>query len=477
MNMTTTVSDLLAALPDEERAERTLREDPRFRQLYEELARRPMPVGAFSRLWVLSGLHAQIAIAYTFHWIRGWFSTAEEQERRRLETHLEVALKLLETMGYLRGAVLKAGQTLANFRDLVPDEIVDTLSRLHFEAPPMHFSLLREQVHSELNGDPDEVFASFNTEPFAAASLGQVHRARLKTGEDVAVKIQYPGIARTIRSDLRNILTLVAPFRLTKDFENSKRQLHTLFEALELETDYEHEARLTEAARALFTEDDGIIVPRVFPQYSTRRVLTLEFVEGQHVDQFLKSNPPQELRNRFAEKIIRAWYRLLFRGRMDYIDWHPGNFLFRDDGQLGLIDFGCVREMTDPEVEWERRADRLMQTKDRAELVAFIREWCELNNDSHQEEWLRLAVESAELWWAARLQEGPYDYTNPEPLRRSMELFGEMCRKRYTRAQPVTPLFSRQDFGHRALFHRLGARIDIHPIRDEEVQVTGWDHV
>ena len=267
--MTTTISELLEAMPDDDRAERTLRDDTRFRQLYEELSRRPVPVGPLSRLWVLTGLQTQIAFAYAFRWVRGWFTSAEENERRRLETHMEVALKLLETMGYLRGAVLKAGQTIANFHNLVPDEIVDTLSRLHFEAPPMHFSRFREQVHAELNGDPEEVFASFDTEPFAAASLGQVHRARLKTGQDVAVKIQYPGIARTIRSDLRNILTLDAPFRLTKDFENNKQQLQTLFQSMELETDYETEARLTEVARGLFTEDDGIIVPRVYPEFST----------------------------------------------------------------------------------------------------------------------------------------------------------------------------------------------------------------
>src|SRR5947207_1558499 len=159
--MSTSVSELLAALPDDQEAERTLRDDPRFRQLYEELSRRPVPVGALSRLWILTGLHAQIALAYGFHWVRGWFGRADEQERRRLETHLQVALKLLETMGYLRGAVLKAGQTLANFRNLAPDEIVETLSRLHFNAPPMHFSLLREQLHSELGGDPEEIFASF----------------------------------------------------------------------------------------------------------------------------------------------------------------------------------------------------------------------------------------------------------------------------------------------------------------------------
>src|SRR5262245_41483121 len=100
--MTATVSDLLAALPDEHEAERTLREDPRFRTLYEELARRPVPVGALKRLWILSGLHAQVTFAYAFHWVRGWFAHAGQQEQQRLETHLQVALKLLETMGYLR---------------------------------------------------------------------------------------------------------------------------------------------------------------------------------------------------------------------------------------------------------------------------------------------------------------------------------------------------------------------------------------
>ena len=475
--MTTTVSQLLAALPDEEHAERTLREDPRFRRLYEELAGRPVPVGAFSRLWVLSGLQAQIAMAYLFHWVRGWFASADEQERRRLETHLEVALKLLETMGYLRGAVLKAGQTIANFRDLVPDEIVDTLSRLHFEAPPMHFSLLREQVHSELNGDPEEIFASFDTTPFAAASLGQVHRARLKTGEDVAVKIQYPGIGRTIRADMRNILTLLAPFRLSKDFENGKQQLQTLFHALELETDYEQEARTTETARALFSEDDGVIVPRVHREYSTRRILTLEFVEGLHLEQFLKTNPTQETCDQYAERIMRAWYRLLFRKRMNYIDFHPGNFLFRDDGQLGLIDFGCVHESNDAEWEFTRRADRIMQTRDRAELAAFVRDWCQIGDDPRHDDWLKLAVEYAEIVWAGRLTDGPWNCASPEPLRRAVEIFGELTRKRYTRGQRATSLINRQTLGSMALFHRLAARFDVHPIRDEEVQATGWDHL
>src|SRR5213076_1017527 len=123
--------------------------------------------------------------------------------------------------------------------DIVPREFVETLDQLHFDAPPMHWSLLREMVHNELGDDPETLFASFEKRAFAAASLGQVHRARLKTGEEAAVKIQYPGIARTIREDFRNLFLFLLPGRLGKDWENTKDQCNDLCMRLERETDYE----------------------------------------------------------------------------------------------------------------------------------------------------------------------------------------------------------------------------------------------
>ena len=174
---------------------------------------------------------------------------------------------------------------------------------------------------------------------------------------------------------------------------------------------------------------------------------------------------------------MRAWYRLLFRKRLNYIDFHPGNFLFRDDGQLGLIDFGCVRELTDSEWNFTRLGDWIMQTGGRAEIAAFVRDWCQIGDEPGQDEWIRLGTEYTEIVWAGRLQKGPWDLANPEPLRRAVSIFGELTRKRYTRAQRVTSLYSRQTLCSMALFHRLGARFDVHPIRDEEVQATDWDHV
>src|SRR5207249_61062 len=162
---------------------------------------------------------------------------------------------------------------------------------------------------NELGDDPEELFAEFDTTAFAAASLGQVHRARLRTGEEVAVKIQYPGIARTIREDFRNLLTLLLPARLGKDWESTKAQLDELRVQLEEETDYEREARCLTKARSLFREEDGIVVPRVYREFTTARVLTMEYVRGAHLREYLADGPPQQERNAFAAKIMTSGYR------------------------------------------------------------------------------------------------------------------------------------------------------------------------
>lgn len=440
-----------------------------------EASMRPVPVGRLRRLSLLGTLQAKIAAAYLFYWIRGWFKSASERERLLAETHWRTAVRVLDSMSYLRGATIKVGQTLGSFPDIVPAEFVDALARLHFEAPPMHWSLLRELVFNELGDDPERVFASFETRAFAAASLGQVHRARLQDGDEVAVKIQYPGIARTIRDDLRNLLLFMLPARLGADWENVRAQFDDLRMRLEQETDYRREARTLQKVRALFREDEGLVVPRVYPEFSTGRVLTMERLEGVHLDEFLAGDPPQALRNEFARKVIRAWYRLLFAGRLINADVNPGNFVFMSDGRLGLIDFGCVIELDDTLWELFRRMDRPLTTGRREERLAALQEWSWINDVPAEQDRLRVMDAYTEWSWRSRFCNCEFDFGADTDLRRGIDLFAEMVRKRYSRGRSCTPLITRQQFGLFAMLVRLKAKIAIAPIAEEEVCATGWD--
>lgn len=468
-----TIAELMKALPE---YQGTLPQPHgRIASALAEASLRPVPVGRLRRAGVLLTLQSQIAAAYFFHWVRGWFKDAADNERLLVETHWRTAARLLDSMGYLRGAMMKVGQTLANFPDIVPAQFVETLEQLHFDAPPMHWSLLREMVYKELGEDPENAFASFDQRAFAAASLGQVHRARLKGGQEVAVKIQYPGIARTIGQDFRNLFLFMLPARLSADWENTRQQFEDLRTRLEHETDYEREARTLQKVRSLFRDEEGIVIPRIYPEHSTGRVLTMQRLDGLHLDEFLATDPPQELRNEFARKMLRAWYRMLYTGRVLYADFHPGNFVFMDDGRLGVLDFGCMVELDDALWELFQKMDRPMTTGRRDDRLAVMKEWSWIRDDPADQERERLTDEYADWSWRSRYCGGEFDFGDEADFRRGIDLFLEMVRKRYSRARPSTPIMARQHFGWRAMLYRLKARVEVAPIAEQEVSATGWN--
>jgi predicted unusual protein kinase regulating ubiquinone biosynthesis (AarF/ABC1/UbiB family) len=466
-----TVAQLIDALPQSNDAETTRPTVPAGSE-----SLRPVPVGRLRRIGLLGTLQAKIAAAYFFYWVRGWFKDAAEKERLLAETHWRTAARLLDSMGYLRGAIMKVGQTLANFPDIAPAQFVETLEHLHFHAPPMHWSLLRERVYNELGDDPEKLFGSFDQRAFAAASLGQVHRAELRNGEPVAVKIQYPGIGRTIGEDLSNLMLFMLPARLSADWQNTREQFDDLRTRLEHESDYQREAATLHKARSLFYESDGIVIPRVYPQHSTTRVLTMERLDGVHLDAFLARHPSQELRNEFARKMLRAWYRMLFAGRMLYADFHPGNFLFMDDGRLGVIDFGFMIELDDTLWELFRKMDRPMTTGRREDRIVVMKEWSWIDSDDPaQQDRLRLTDEYTDWSFQSRYCRGEFDFGDEADFRRGIDLFRELVRKRYSRGRPCTPCMAREHFGWRSMLYRLKAKVDIVPIVEEEVRATGWD--
>lgn len=466
------ISELINALPQEENSSAT--DMPTLSGLAGGTVR-PVPIGRLRRIGLLGSLQAKIAAAYAFYWIRGWFKTAEERERLAAETHWRTAAHVLDSMSYLRGAAMKAGQLLGSLPDIVPDEFVGTLEQLHADAPPMHFSLLREMVYNELGDDPENVFASFEKRAFAAASLGQVHRATLKSGAQVAVKIQYPGIGSTIRDDFANLELFMLPARLSRDWENLREQFQDVRLRLEHETDYTREAATLQAARALFREDEGIVIPRVYPEHSTERVLTMEYLQGQHLGEFLQTEPSQELRNEFARKLMRTFYRMLYCGRMIQADFNPGNFIFMEDGRLGVIDLGCVMDLDDAMWELFRKMDRPLTTGRRDERIAFMKEWVGAVDEAADAERLRVVEEAADWSWRPRYCGGEFDFGDETDLRRGIEIYGEGIRKRYTRGHPCSTMFTRHSFALRAMLYRLKARIAITPLAEQEVRAAGWD--
>ena len=441
-------------------------------KLLSSLAQMPVPVSRLTRMWVLGSMQAKIAVAYFAYWIRSGFAADGEKERLLNETHLKAALKLLGGMAYLRGAIMKVGQVIANYPNVAPQEFVDVLGRLQFEAPPMHFSLLREHVRNELGADPEELFDDFETSAFAAASLGQVHRARLKgSGKKVAVKIQYPNIGRTIRDDFKTMKAVALPMRLTSAWDNLLEQGEDIQHMLDLETDYEQEAENLSVARRLFTEDEGIIVPEVIPELYTKRVLPMEYIDGVHLDAFLESNPSQALRDEFGAKIVRSTFRIGFGGDMLYADPHPGNYFFMSDGRLGLIDFGCCRHYSQDEMEYMDECELAFYTSRQAVRDGMVRGMGVSSADDVTAEHVDMAVRWADWSWEPMLKQGPFDFGDPDYFSRGVKIFGELLRKRYTRSRPVNTWLTRSVYGLRAILARLQACFDFGEVYRAEARV------
>ncbi len=449
-----------------------LKTDPTGRRLARFITRvsdRKVPVSSFSRLWTLGSLQARVTAGYLAYWLRSRLADADRRQRLKSEAHLAAAFKLFGTMGYLRGAVMKVGQLLANLPEVVPEEFAEVLSALHFEAPPMHFAMVRELFLDEFGQEPEELFASFDRQAFAAASLGQVHRARLKSGEEVAVKIQYPGIARTIQVDLRNLRLLLQPLSRGKEWQDTLGKLADIEQMLLMETDYGQEARFCRQAHALFTAEDHVVVPRVFDDYSTRRVLTTEYLDGCHLDRYLATNPSQAERDHFTTLLTVATMRLYYRLHWFMADPHPGNIIFMPDGRLGLIDFGCTRAMSDDEWRLIRELEEAHLQGDAERFDRVVARASLFDSPEEMGAEQLAAVRRGALWnmepW---LHDGLFDFGDREFFVRGIDGLMELTRKRYTRGSPLYLWSTRFVVGGRAVCYRMKGRCEFGRIFRQE---------
>jgi predicted unusual protein kinase regulating ubiquinone biosynthesis (AarF/ABC1/UbiB family) len=267
-------------------------------------------------------------------------------ERQRQKHNVWGANEIYTTAIKNQGLLIKTGQFLSSRPDILPDEYIDVLSRLQDELPPEPFDVIRREVERELGKPLDAVFQSFDPQPVAAASLAQVHRAVLHDGRVAAVKVQYPNIEKLVDADLKNIAVFVRILnRLDKtlDFRFIAEEMGNM---IPRELDFINEGRNAEAIAANFAGVEDVIIPRIYWEYTTRRVLTMEYVEG------IKVTDVEALRRAgidtpdVAKQILVAFAEMMLHHGLFHADPHPGNLLVAPGPKLVLVDFGQVKDIS-----------------------------------------------------------------------------------------------------------------------------------
>jgi predicted unusual protein kinase regulating ubiquinone biosynthesis (AarF/ABC1/UbiB family) len=285
---------------------------------------------------------------------------SEERSQERLETrHIETALKMASTLGEMKGAAMKIGQ-MASFIDVdfLPPEYreiyQDQLSKLRTHAPAMPWEKVEGVLEEEYDESPQRVFATIEPEAFAAASIGQVHRATLHDGTPVAVKVQYPGIADALESDVANAGILVRLAKVLAPGLDAKAVASELRERVLEELDYEFEAQNQRAFARAYDGHPFIFVPKVHSRLSRRRVLVSDYVEGRGFDEVKELE--QDERDIFGEIVFRFCFGSIYHLQHFNADTHPGNYLLMEDGRVAFLDFGMTKKLTEQQIQLEQRA-------------------------------------------------------------------------------------------------------------------------
>ncbi|MDN5373241.1 MAG: ubiquinone biosynthesis protein [Methanothermobacter sp.] len=260
------------------------------------------------------------------------------------EVHEPAHVRLRLVLEELGTTFIKLGQVLSTRADLVGREVAEELAKLQDEAPPFPFEDVKRVLESELGVPMEEVFAEFQEEPVASASIGQVHRARLRNGDAVAVKVQRPGIADTVKSDIMLMKYLA---KLANDrvpglrYYNLPGIVAEFERAIRKELDYHQEANNVERFRAMFMDDETVYAPYVYREYSTGKVLTMEYVDGVKLTDILKSDIKFNARV-IAERGARCYFKQIFIHGFFHADPHPGNILVQKGNVLCFLDFGMM---------------------------------------------------------------------------------------------------------------------------------------
>ncbi|OTG81372.1 ABC transporter [Acinetobacter sp. ANC 5054] len=349
------------------------------------------------RFMKLAGMTASIATKTVSNSIRNLTADEEQKNASRSKLFQDIGLQIADTLGEMKGAVMKVGQIASQYKDIFPPEVAKAISKLQRQAPPMPFADIKAQVEKELGKPLTQIFKSFDETPFAAASIGQVHKAVLPNGQQVVVKVQYPGVDEACESDLKQVrlaLRLMGVLKIDRKLQD--KLFKEIQESLDNELNYEIEAQNLDVARAFHSAlDSKIIIPQVFNDYSSRHILTLSLELGESME--TASTWSQQTRNELGRRLFRAIGQEIFFLKRFHCDPHPGNFAFREDGSVIVYDYGGVKTISPDIVSHFKQLINAARQHDIAQMEQHLDALQSLNElgkfpEALYEQWLEVLM-------------------------------------------------------------------------------------
>jgi predicted unusual protein kinase regulating ubiquinone biosynthesis (AarF/ABC1/UbiB family) len=334
-----------------------------------------LPTGRVARTARVGGLVTGQGLRWAGMRTANRVRSPERAAAAQSERTAALVRQLVDQLGEMRGAAMKIGQMISMVEfDGLPedqrDELQRSLAALRDSVPAMAFKDLEKLLRKEFGGPLNRVFSDFDERAFAAASIGQVHRATTVDGDEVAVKIQYPGVANAVETDLRNAMLLLPLVQRLAPGLDAKALGGELRERIEEELDYELEAQNQRRIERQMSGHPFIRVPRTHTELCTRRVLVSEYVQGERFEAVRRADEAQ--RDRYGEIVFRFFFGLLYRDRIALGDPHPGNYLLCPDGRVCFLDFGLLRDVDAARVADERAIALAVRDRDAAGLKAAL---------------------------------------------------------------------------------------------------------
>ena len=390
------------------------------------------------------------------------FLSKKEQILSKKKKDAQNARILFNGLSFLRGTALKAAQMLSLESDYFPESIRKELEKSYNRVPPINRALVRKIITNNFNKPPEKIFESFNSKAFAAASLGQVHLARSKDGEDLAVKVQYPGISQTISNDIQLLKTILRPMA---EYDIIKIALEEIEEVLLNETDYEKEGQNIKYFRENL-KNDQVMIPKIFHKLTTKNVLSMSCMKGMILNEWLKTSPDLESKTIIAQTMHDIFVEGFYELKQIHADPNPGNFLVTDDLKICLLDFGCVRSFDDEFIQLYQRLIRIGPEKERQAYIDLLTRMKLITPDLDPDIKDQMVILFMKIgdWFSQLFCKEEFDFgANPDFIEKGRKIGRQMhqFRKHIHNITPEFIFIDRTRYGLIKLFEKMKVKIRI----------------